>query len=309
MHKKLALTGLIFTGLLGTSAQAEPDYQPVQEMLDLSGLAWLGEDRFLLVHDAKNPDELDRVRVSFLKTPASLEGMMWAPLEVEFPDGASSDFESASKVPESDFVLLAESNDDAGDYRRIFLAKVDDVSVTIEDTVPWTDFSDAFNVEATAVAKTDAGYLFLWAERSSGKQETAIQWSELTLDPFSIGQPLGSVPFTLPADFVDSEGNPLYSRPIVGMDIDSGGNVFIVTAYDPEGTVQNPDNGPFRSAVLQIGKVYAGNVTLDETPKLLATVDGFKIESVSVTESGNDTWLFVGTDDENYGGTLRRLPH
>jgi hypothetical protein len=36
---------------------------------DLSGLAWMGEDLFVAVHDAKNPDELDRPRVSILALP------------------------------------------------------------------------------------------------------------------------------------------------------------------------------------------------------------------------------------------------
>ena len=47
------------------------------------------------------------------------------------------------------------------------------------------------------------------------------------------------------------------------------------------------------------------DVVLDETPKLLATVDGFKIESVSVTESDGEAWLFVGTDDEHYANCVK----
>jgi hypothetical protein len=294
---------------MSASAHAEADYQPVQKLLDLSGLAWLGADRFLAVHDAKNPDELGRVRVSLLKTPVSLEGIIWAPLRVKFPDAPSSDLESASRVPDSNFILLAESNDDAGEYRRVFLAQFDDESITVKGTLHWTSFTDAFNVEATAVASNDEGYLFIWAERNSGSQQTTIQWSNLTLDPFEISTPVGSVPFTLPADLVDRDGNPLYSRAIVGMDIDSSDRVLVVTAYDPEGSVEHPDNGPFRSAIMRIGKVIDGGVVLDNSTELLATVDGFKIESVSVAESEHGTWLFVGTDDENYGGTLRRLPH
>jgi hypothetical protein len=130
----------------------------------------------------------------------------------------------------------------------------------------------------------------------------------MTLDPFTIGAPIGSAPFTLSEDLVDDDGTPLYSRPIVGMDIDSSGNLYVVAAYDPEGTVKNPDTGPFRSALFRVGKVSGDSVTLDESAEVLATSDGFKIESVSAVDRDGETWLLIGTDDENYGGTLRRLP-
>jgi hypothetical protein len=59
------------TDVSATDQPAGP--QPVQRLLDLSGLAWLGGDTFLTVHDAKYPDEGTRVRVSLLVLPNSLE--------------------------------------------------------------------------------------------------------------------------------------------------------------------------------------------------------------------------------------------
>ena len=81
-----------------------------------------------------------------------------------------------------------------------------------------------------------------------------------------------------------------------------------MAAFDPEGTVPNPDIGPFRSAVFKIGTVDAFGVVLDTEPTVHAVVDGFKVESVAVRENGNGVELFIGTDDEDYGGTLRPLP-
>lgn len=308
MFRLMSATSFALTMLAGSASIAGPDYQPVQRMLDLSGLAWLGGDRFLLVHDAKDPDELDRVRVSFLKTPVSLDGMMWAPLDVAFPDAPSSDLESASRIPGTDQVVLAESNDDAGQFRRLFLAEYDEDAVKITSAFDWTNITDAYNVEATAVAPSGDGYLFIWAERNSGKQSTDIQWSKMSLDPFSISPPIGSATFTLPSSMTDGNGDPLYTRSIVGMDVDSLGNIYTVAAFDPEGTVKNPDNGPFRSAVFKVGHVEGGAVKLLRNIETLATADGFKIESVSVVERDGESWMFIGTDDENYGGTLRRLP-
>ena len=81
-----------------------------------------------------------------------------------------------------------------------------------------------------------------------------------------------------------------------------------MAAFDPEGTVSDPDNGPFRSALLQIGRVIGGTVELAPQPSLLATFDGMKVESVAVRADQGELEFFIGSDDENYGGTLRWVP-
>jgi hypothetical protein len=40
----------------------------------------------------------------------------------------------------------------------------------------------------------------------------------------------------------------------------------------------------------------------------MAMVDGLKIESVAVRETDQGVEIFVGTDDENFGGTIRQIP-
>ncbi len=280
----------------------------VSKLLDLSGLAWIGGDNFLVVHDAKNPDERGRTRVSLLVLPSSLDGILWRELHPRFPGGLSSDLESAARIPGYNEVLLVESGDNAGPFRRIFLAELDRNRVNILDVVEWDSFTEVFNVEATAVAETDNGLIFIWSERNSGEQFHDINWVDLTLDPFMIGGNSGSVRFTLPADLVNEIGNPLYSRPIVGMDVDSAGQVYTVAAFDPEDSVPDPDNGPFRSVVFKIAQVVNGMVVLDGMPTIQGTVDGLKVESVVVREDDDHVDIFIGTDDENYGGTLRLLP-
>jgi hypothetical protein len=49
-------------------------------------------------------------------------------------------------------------------------------------------------------------------------------------------------------------------------------------------------------------------VVLEEEPRLVATLDAFKTESlaVQVAVDGTET-LFAGTDDENHGGGLRPI--
>ncbi len=92
------------------------------------------------------------------------------------------------------------------------------------------------------------------------------------------------------------------------MDVDSTGVVYVASAEDP-----GDDNGPFRSAVYTIGVVTLKNgepkVVLDHEPTQLAVLDGLKVESIAVREQpGKGLEIFVGLDDENYGGTMRPIP-
>jgi len=308
----------------GIFAQGNRPRGEPPKLLDISGLVWIQDDLFLAVSDAKRPDENDLTRVSFLTQPNSLDGIGFQPLSPRFPGGISSDLESATGIPGTNKLLLIESSDEDGRFQRIFLGKVK-TSLTwswrknkyegrrlrILDKVEWGSFTGVTNVEASAVAETTtgSGLIFIWAERNSGEQFTTIKWTDLDLQPFAIGgNGVSSTLFTLSSELVDQMGRPLYSRSIVAMDIDSEGNIYTVAAFDPEGQVETPDNGPFRSAVFKIGKVIAGDVVLDATPTVQAVLDGLKVESIAVRENGNGVELFIGSDDEYYGGILRLLP-
>ncbi|GJL72994.1 MAG: hypothetical protein NMNS01_21930 [Nitrosomonas sp.] len=279
-------------------------------LLDISGLAWIQDNTFLAVSDAKNSDEKEFTRVSLLGLPDSLSGINFNAMKPQFPGGLSNDLESAAGIPGTNKVLLVESANNNGAYQRIFLADVGENSVAIKETVTWTDFTSVFNVEGSAVADAHSGLIFIWAERNTQQQSTEVKWTDLQLEPFAIGQSghVNSVTFTLPADLIDQNGDPLYNRPIVGLDVDSAGNLYSVASFDPEGLVPDPDIGPFRSIVFKIGQVVADDVVLDEEPATMSILDSLKVESVAIRENGHGVEIFVGTDDENYGGILRQLP-
>jgi hypothetical protein len=302
-----ALMALALAGCAGTGTQAQP--KPPAPLLDLSGLAWLGGDRFLAVHDAKTPKEDDLPRVSILTLPVSLDGVGRVDATPAFPDAPSSDLEAVAAIPGTDTLLLAESGDDAGSFDRIFLAEVRGDAVQILDVVRWRDFTDYYNVEALAVAARNGGSsILLWAERNSGKDRTRLRWASLGIDPFRVEGPVGSVSFVLPASARDKAGRPLFNRAIVALDVDRDGWIYAASTLDPEGTSADPDNGPFRSIVYRIGRIGGGGPELQAKPEVLAVLDGLKVESLAVRETDGDRQVFVGTDDENHGGILRPLP-
>ena len=97
------------------------------------------------------------------------------------------------------------------------------------------------------------------------------------------------------------------ARAVSVLTLDAGGRIYLASTLDPG------EHGPFRSVVWRIGVLTAGT---DGRPQerlgaaeRIATLDGCKVESLAVrpTPEGNEQ-LFVGTDDERYGGILRPLP-
>jgi hypothetical protein len=91
--------------------------------------------------------------------------------------------------------------------------------------------------------------------------------------------------------------------------VDSKGHIYAASTLDPEGTSADPDNGPFRSIVYRIGRVGADGLKLQAKPKVLAVLDGLKVEGLTIREQEDgEREIFIGTDDENYGGILRLLP-
>ena len=302
-----ALAALALAGCAASGHQAQP--KPPAPLLDLSGLAWLGGDRFLAVHDAKTPKEDALPRVSILTLPASLDGIRRIDATPAFPERNSSDLEAVAAIPGTNKLLLAESGDDAGPFDRIFLAEVRGHAVKVLDTVRWRDFTAYHNIEAVAVAAADGGLpVLLWAERNSGQDATELHWVRLSVEPFRIEGPVASVRFRLPASGRDARGAALYNRAIVALDTDGDGRIYAASTLDPEGVAADPDNGPFRSIVYRIGRLGGGRVVLDATPEVLAVLDGLKVESVTVRERDGRPEVFIGTDDENYGGILRPLP-
>ena len=288
--------------LSGANAQAK---RMANTLPDLSGLAWVDGDSFLAVHDSKNPDENERPRVSMLWLPNSPDGLTWKSLELDWPQplGLSSDLESAARIPGSQSFLLVESGErreQGQQFRRIFLAECRDHELQI---VSFTEMPTSVeNIEGTAVAKIVERLIFIFAERAEGQLNTNISWTDLQLQPLKLGA-FEQITFR-PVDFTGPN-----IRPVSAIETDNLGRLYVASAFDP-----GDDNGPFRSVIWRAGQVKLDKnnkvrIVLDAKPYRLATLDGLKVESLAIREPADGKIeLFAGTDDENYGGTLRLIP-
>jgi len=282
--------------------------KPATTLADLSGLAWTGGNSFAAVHDAKIADELFKPRVANLQLPRSLRGITFTDQRTTFSGVTPNDLESVARIPGSNDLLLVESGDSKNDpaIQRIFKAAVKRNRVRITDQTNWP--VNITNVEGTAVAKLDDRFFFVFAERADNQMSTELSWIEFFPKKMRFGKQVMSVKF-------DSPDPQRFNRVIVGLDIDSNGLIYSVSAFDAEAAgLPDPDNGPFAAGVYMIGKIKLQNdepaIDLLPHPIEYALLDGFKVESVAVRESNEDgpPQLFIGTDDENYGGTLRPLP-
>ena len=267
---------------------------------DLSGLVWLKDDLFLGVHDTKSLKE-NEPRVSLISLPQSSEGITWRSLNIDWKSvgGIAMDLESITRIPETNFFIFAESGNYKKHRGRLFLMEFKDSSLKPVAVTNWPE--NIINIEAIAAAKINNKLYFFYAERGADQPSTNICWTTLSLDPFRIGD-------CYPTQFSTPDPTP-HIRQISDLAIDTSGNIYIASAFDP-----NQDNGPFKSSVWKIGNVESDQaqllkINLLNQPINIAKVDGLKIESLAIRPIKNqEQEIFIGTDDENYGGVIRLLP-
>jgi hypothetical protein len=270
---------------------------------DFSGLAWVEGDTFLAVHDAKNPSENGRPRLSLLRLPESLAGITWKPLAIDWPppQGWSSDLESIARVPGTEMYLLVESGERRSDgqrFRRVYLVQLKNAQAVL---LFFAELPGVFeNIEGSAVARLGDRLIFICAERGDGKLNSEVYWTDLQLDPLRFG--------TFRKTSFKSVGFAgKNKRPVSAIDIDASGRIYVASAYDPD------DNGPFTSVIWRAGHIRADRnkrvrLVFHMKPLKLATLDGLKVESLAVREGKEGTIeLFAGMDDEYYGGAVRPI--
>ena len=312
MTRQKIITILFYSAsflLTGTSTVSSCWGQQKQwppQLADLSGLAWIKGDEFLGVHDAKtDAAEIRLPRIANLQLPRDLSGISHTDRQLTFKGVTPNDLESISKIPGSPEYLLVESGDSMHDpsVQRIFKATAKKGILKIVSQTQWP--VAITNVEATAVAKVDETYLFVFAERGDNQPQTKLLWIEFDPVTMNFSKKVNHVIFKSPDP-------KRFNRVLVGLDIDSKGILYGASAFDAESAgLPNPDNGPYASGVYEIGSIQQNDgkptVELHAKPIEHALVDGFKIESIAVRELEGSTQIFFGTDDENYGGTLREL--
>jgi hypothetical protein len=268
---------------------------------DVSGMAWMGGDLFVAVHDRKQGGDRERPHISLLRLPAAKGSLEREAVAVRWPgsQGEGHDLESVARIPDRQKLLLVESGDDGGPIRRIFYARLGTQGMELVSSLPWPH--RVRNVEGSAVARVNNRLIFLYAERAHGHATTRLRWADLQLEPLRLGS-FREMPLTSPGP----EGP--HRRPVTALEVDRAGQIYVASAIDP-----GNDDGPFRSMVWRVGRIQVDSANklqliLDQKPKLLAQLDKHKVEALAIRETQTDEpELVVGVDNENLGGKIRRL--
>ncbi len=234
----------------------------------------------------------------------TLEGVRWKPLKIAWSALMieSSDLESIARIPGTSLFLLVESGESRSNtqqFRRVFLVELKNEQMEIRSFMQLP--ATVKNIEGSAVSRLGNRLVFVWAERGDGQIGTKLFWADLQLDPIKLG--MAQQTYFKPGRFTGKNW-----RPVSAIEIDKQGQVYIASAYDPE-----DDNGPFTSVIWRAGQVNVDRasrvrVNLFNAPRLLARLDGLKIEGITIREGEQAVQeLFAGADDENYGGALRQI--
>jgi hypothetical protein len=308
------LLGLwIFFSQAGNSANASPFTNPspilaqspkpesLLNLPNLSGLIWLEGEQFLSVQDSKN-NKRQKPYISLLTiTDAKAT---WQPLILNWEKlgkktDAPSDLESITRIPRSNYFIAAESGYEQTTQGRLFLLEWKKDSLMPIAVMNWP--KNIRNVEGIAAIELQGKTYLLYGERLGKEGMTELCWSTLSLKPFSLGD-CNLVRYPSPDPHQQF-------RAISDLALDDQGNLYQASAYDPD-----QDNGPFASSVWQVGIFKLdedGKPTLEPfaKPKPLAEIEGYKVEALTLRKTPNGQQIWIGTDDENFGGTIRLLPN
>ncbi|MFF3558013.1 hypothetical protein ACWD4V_31800 [Streptomyces tsukubensis] len=244
-----------------------------------------GTADLLAVHDNKKAGEprVSRIRIEPGGAPA-VRGLQWRGPRLPV------DLEALSEVPGQPGEFVALESSGRGYHLRL---QPDAVRVVREFTVP--DAASGENYEGFELTRRSGRLVAVWAHRGQDGDPAVVRLARLDWRTLVFG-PRRSAAVTVPypAERV---------RHISAAEVTASGRLITTAASDPG------DDGPFRSAVYDLGRVVLradGEPGLEQRarPLRLGVFGGHKAEALACTAEAPGSVL--GSDDENLGGWVRR---
>lgn len=291
----------------------------------LSGAQRWDGSTVLVVHDAKSGIEnsVPRLGLIDLRQPATgYTPLVWPPGEP-----IPSDLESVCAIPgHPDEFLVAESGyykpDDAPAEEkprdgRIFWVTLSRPAggapavVTVLKTFQWPDVLSGqkdprkpytHDIEGIVCVMCGESTLLVAADRAGG-----LYWGPLDLKLKS-GSKINLPGYLdVKAEFPSLQAFP---RLVTELHVDAKRQLWAAAAFEPKETEAGTGGGPFRSAVYQLGTLnvnLANPIELAKANPRQVSIGGLKVEALTSTNESDR--LFMGTDDESFGGLWRLIQH
>ena len=263
--------------ILTTFVHTQPSWLTIHgsRQFSISGVASF-ENGFLVVHDNK---KMKQPRLSYLDRSLKLRKLIWPETNLPY------DLEALHLMPgfANKFVAM-ESTGKA----YIFLVDPFDFRIEILSTITLPGISNKMNLEGFAVFQSAQGTVFIYGDRGSNKRKSTL----IT----AFFDPQNNKIDTIEKFIIDLPIPKKSKRNIADIAIDKNGAVWTVATSDPG------NNGPFKSAIYQIGhlnNVGTFNYNHPDLLKPLIVIDEQKIEAMMF----KDNELVLMTDNENNGSS------
>ncbi|MGW6262495.1 hypothetical protein [Streptomyces sp. NPDC055085] len=246
--------------------------------------------RMLVVHDNK---QVGQPRISRIEGRVGSE--IESPIAWNGPDPV--DLEAIEVIPgrPDEFMALASRG-------IIYHLRVSGSTAVVIDYSPLPKIDEGGNYESFAMVYQNGNLGVLWADRGDGSERSAKLFSA-TLSYTSWGQPqFGSVKsHRYKAPYPVSPG----TRHISDISVSDSGEIFVSSASD------GGDDGPFSSGVSYAGRIAVSEtgrvrVSLTPNPISLKIFPEHKVEGIEFLPGTTD--IFLGSDDENLGGSVAVMP-
>lgn len=259
-----------------------------ESLPDLSGFANFNRHRLLAVRDSKDNSNEDRVLLVDKRngalTPVAMD---WS------KTGMARDLEAITPSAQQKGRFLAVEGSSYGEKKaRLFELSVDGQGGKAEKSHVLPEFGQ--EIEGVAAIPGDNGkQTLLFAGRGGDGQQGRIYWGELAGDGLNFSpQGLTGQPVQAP---VVGPGQ----RDLAELTVDKNGNLWGTAAVD------SGDDGPFRSALYQVGRLTPqGAAPFEARLGQSYRLDHIKAEAMAV--QGNGTF-FIGSDNESSGGRFESL--
>jgi len=281
-----------------------------------SGMAKVGDNAYLIVHDVKSDEKGNRLGLLTLGKDKSPKYTKVIIKNWKHSDGAASDLESICKLPgKTDEFLIAESgywNEKFGRIFHIRLKKKRKQAIVLNifhlpKIIGSSEKIDGDNFEGmTCFQKQQSIYVVLGERGGSATyRDSFLRIGILDLNNNSLSwEKFKNTPIKISAPGKWNDARKMHS--ISDLYTDNNGIVWSVATQDPG------DQGPFRSIIYQAATVIDPK---DNRPlkalnnsKIYWTIDGLKVESLSApTKIVPNSFMSIGTEDENYQGVWRPL--
>lgn len=286
-------------GLAGTSS-ADID------LPGYSGLASLGEHRYVVVHDTKRDDPAPRLGLLYVNKG---HAPRYEPVTVEgWPEGAgpANDLESVCVLPgAAPEVLLAESTSTKDRRGRIFHMALagNQARVLRVYALPKPEgAAEPDNFEGMACVQRVPGRIVVILGGWGGAQTNpggVVRWGELDTVQGVLKWSNAVMRFRAPGVWP----HPEERHDLSALYLDGRGKLWAAATSD------GGDEGPFNSVIYQLGEVdptAEPPLRLQHTLEVTWSEDGLKIEGLAgPPASVPSSFMSFATEDEHLGGMWR----